>query len=358
MGAFVFHKAGTIESFNFCPLAFFVILFFLSAPHPVATLVVFVASAVLLAAAFLGRAIASSRFALMALLIALVTSYPFAFLFERGNIEGTVWIPCTAGVYFFARKKYLAAALSFALATSIKPFPAMLFLLLLWRHRYREFLIGVAAVIAVSAASLAIIGPSFTTALQQNLKGFQLVTEQYVLVYRSFEVGGDHSLFSLIKQIVRVLHGWPLEKTISSAVRTAYPYYVAFAAAIFCASIYRLRTMPALNQIFGISVLMVLISPVNNDYTLIAIYIPWAILLFALTRPGCAIPGRVSSWLMICCAVLFTPQSYLLFGYSTTFGAQVKTIALSAILILSVTYPLPIPALDESIGVPAGAAKT
>jgi hypothetical protein len=92
---------------------------------------------------------------------------------------------------------------------------------------------------------------------------------------------------------------------------------------------------------------MVLISPINNDYTLIAIYIPWGILLLTLSRPDCAIPFKPGCWLMILCALIFTPQSYLLVGFSA-FGAQVKTLALSAVLLISVMYPLPVSILDKS----------
>jgi hypothetical protein len=119
------------------------------------------------------------------------------------------------------------------------------------------------------------------------------------------------------------------------------------AALIFCTSVYRLYRLPTLNQIFGICVLTILISPINNDYTLIAIYIPWAILLYALSRPDCEIPFKPGCRLMLLCAVIFTPQSYLLIGYSA-FGAQVKTLALLAILVISVICPLPVPSLDKA----------
>jgi len=346
-GAFVLQKVGTMQLFNFCPFAFFVIIFFLNLPHPVAALAAFVAAVALVYAAFLARALAPNRLALLALFTALCTSYPFGFLFERGNIEGVVWIPTVLTVYFFARARYLASALALAVACSIKPFPSMLFLLLLSRRRYREILIGVVAIAAISTTSLAIIGPDFATALRENLKGFQLIGDQYVFPYRMLEVGHDHSLFSFVKQIVRLLLGWPLQETLSGTNRAVYPYYVVLACLIFCASIFRLRKLPTLNQIFGICVLMILISPVNNDYTLIAIYIPWAILLLALSHTDCAIRFKPSVLLMVLCAVIFTPQGYMLLGSYAAFGAQVKTAALCGILLLSVIYPLPVGNLDQ-----------
>jgi Glycosyltransferase family 87 len=341
-GALVLQQPATDHIFNFCPFAVFVIFFFLNvSAHPVAALVTYVAVCSLIACYFFWQEVRSNRMAVLALLLAICTSYPFAYLFDRGNIEGTLWPPIAAGVYCFVRKHYLAAALLFAIAASIKPFPSMLFLLFLPKRRYPEFFVGIGAVAIVSVASLSIIGPSFSVALRENLRGFQLVTERYVMLYRVGEIGADHSLFSLVKQILRALAGWPRPEALAATIRRIYPYYQALAVAIFVAAIVRLRNLPTLNQVFGIFVLMLLISPVNYDYTLIAMYIPWAILLLTLSRPGCALPPHAASLLMICCAILFTSQYYLLFGYWASFGGQVKTLALLAILIVSAIYPLP-----------------
>jgi hypothetical protein len=326
--------------FNFCPFAFFVILCFLATPYPFPLLVAFGAFCGLAAAVLLWRTVRGNRTAGLAVLIAVCTSYPFLFLFVCGNIEGTTWVPAAAGVYYFTKRRYLAASLLFALAACIKPFPAMLFLLLLPKRRFREFFIGIIAAGAVSVASLFLIGPSFQVALEQNLKGFETVHKLYLFAYQLREIGADHSLFSFCKQIIRILSGWPMPETISSAIRAFYPYYVAGAAGIFLVSMVRLWKLPTLNQIFGICVLMILISPINNDYTLIDIYIPWAALLVVVSRAGCTLPRLAISSLMISCAVLFTPQFYIWFG-GACFGAAPKTLALLGILGTSLIYPMP-----------------
>jgi hypothetical protein len=350
IGALAFNPSGTVCSFNYCPLSVFLVVAFLRLPsHPALALAIFVGSAVLIAAFFLGRAIAGNHLALAALVTALATSYPFGFLFERGNIEGLLWIPTAAGIYYFARKHYLTAALLIGLAASIKPFPGLLLLLLIPRRRYRDFFIGVATTLAITIASLFIIGPSFTIAVQEFLRGFKLFSESYVTIYNSSALGSDHALFALVKLLVRAAAGWPLKgPSLNALVRGALPYYFVLCGLVCIVAFYRMRTLPALNQIFGLVVLTVLISPTNYDYTLIAMYIPWAILLLTLGRPGCAIPIPVATSLMICCSVLFTSQFYLLFGLSTAFSGPVKTLALCTILIVSTIYPLPASALDES----------
>jgi hypothetical protein len=173
-----------------------------------------------------------------------------------------------------------------------------------------------------------------------------LVTEQFALRYRYTEVAVDHSLFSFLKQVIRALAGWPRQEELTFLIHRVYPYYVGFAVLLTAFSIFRLRKMPGLNWLFAVSVLMILVSPVNNDYTLIAIYIPWAILLLNLARSEPGIPRFAASWIMVCCAVLFTSQYYLVFGEVAACGAQVKTVALAGILILSLVYPMPTPSLD------------
>jgi hypothetical protein len=342
-GALAFNPPGVISPFNYCPFAIFLIVLFLSTPaHPVWFLIAFVALCVLIAAFCFGKRLIHSPLALAALITAVCTSFPFAFLFERGNIEGLVWIPTAAGVYCFVRKNYLASALLIGVAASIKPFPGMLLLLLLPKRRYKEFVLGIVSIFVIAAVSLAIIGPTFMVALKENIRGFNVITERYVLVYNSSALGGDHSLFSMIKPMIRAAAGWPRQgELLNALIRSAYPYYVALAALIFVVSIFFLRKLPVLNQIFGLCVLTILISPANYDYTLIVMYIPWSLLLLELSRPACRVSFPLASVLMTCCAILFTSQFYLLFGLSTFLAAPLKTLALCSILFVSVAYPLP-----------------
>ena len=113
---------------------------------------------------------------------------------------------------------------------------------------------------------------------------------------------------------------------------------------ILVSAAYKLWKLPILNQIFGLTVLTVLVPPYNYDYTLIAIYIPWAILLVALSKKGPSLSGSAVCLIMLACAVVFTSQYYLLFGTEDDpigFGGQIKCVALVAILLVSVCVPLP-----------------
>jgi hypothetical protein len=345
-GALVLIGDGIDEQFNYGPLSAVVITFFLRAfPDPVLALTVFGAAGALIAAFFVCLRVRSNVWAVLALVLAAATSYPFVFLFDRGNIEGVVWIPTAAGVFCFVRGRYLASALLLAVAASLKPYPGLFLLLLLPIRKFRDFGVALAATAAISTASLAFIGPNVFSAMRQLILGFQLAQVRYVTRYRPWEIFNDHSVFALFKQLLRLARGWPAPGTLNGPLVHAYPYYIVLALAILLASLYRLRELPTLNQIFGISALIVLLPPYNADYTLVMIYIPWAMLLSALSVGPILLHSSAAKVLMACCAVIFTTQFYLLFGYDaemTGIGGQIKAVATIIILAISVTCPLPV----------------
>jgi hypothetical protein len=344
-GALVLLGKGTDEQFNYGPLSAPVITFFLTAfPDPVWALTVFGGTSALIAALLVGWEIRENKWAVAALVLAVVTSYPFLFLFERGNIEGVSWAPTGAGLYCLLRKRYLAAALLIGMAADLKPYPGLFLLLLLPLKKFREFAAGVAVTLAIAVASLAYMGPDIWSALKKLMEGFHLAQVRYATFYRPWEIFNDHSLFGLYKQLLRLGMGWPDSSALTEPLVRAYPYYALLAGAILAGSVYKLCKLPILNQIFGLTILTVLIPPYNYDYTLIALYIPWAILLVALSRKGCSFSGSAVCAIMLACAVVFTSQYYLLFGTEENpigFGGQIKCVALAAILLVSVCVPLP-----------------
>jgi hypothetical protein len=336
------HYSGQYQMFNYCPFAVFPILFFLKlSAHPGTSFAMAVGLLVLVAGVFLWIRIGPNRVARAALMIAVCTPFPIFYVCERGNIEPIVWLPAAAGIYCFARRRYLAASLLIALAASIKPHPGLLMLLFLPKGRYKEFAAGVGFALLVSVVSLAVIGPTIPDAIIEIAGGFRGFQDGDVLRYRGTFIGNDHSLFALAKQVMRILLGANWQQTLPGAIRTAYPYYALFGAGFLGACLLRLRRLPTLNQVLGITVLVSLVPPVAHDYTLLGIYIPWALLLFALSREDKYLPVRAPIWAMVCCAVLFTPQPYLTFGVDGSVVAQLKTVVLVGLLVIATAYPMP-----------------
>jgi len=147
---------------------------------------------------------------------------------------------------------------------------------------------------------------------------------------------------------LRLFAGWPAPETLTGALHRIYPCYQLLSLLILGFSMFRVRHLPILNQILALSVLMVLIPPINFDYTLISIYLPWAMLLYALSKPGCQFGARIAAVIMVLCAIIFTSQYYLVVGPWNELGGQVKTLALLGLLFISWACPLATKALEDS----------
>ncbi len=78
---------------------------------------------------------------------------------------------------------------------------------------------------------------------------------------------------------------------------------------------FRLRRLPLLNQFIAYIVLCVLLPYVSGDYTLVHVYIAWgAFVLFLLSDVATgrvSIPANAIRWILLSCAVIFVPLSYL-----------------------------------------------
>ena len=84
------------------------------------------------------------------IVITILTSYPFMFTMERANIEGLLWILVLLGVLSFINNNFLAAGILFAIAASMKLYPAVFLLLLLSVKKYREFFISIFIMVWIS----------------------------------------------------------------------------------------------------------------------------------------------------------------------------------------------------------------
>jgi len=297
-----------------------------------ATVMAFALASVL----YLGVRYPSLRFALGATLLG---SFPLFFLLDRANIEGAVWIAATLGVTAFAKQRFRIAAVLLGLAASMKIFPALLILLFLARKRYREAALAVLSAALFTIGSLAVSGPTVAVVFARLARGLDYFRQNVILQYLGPALTGfDHSAFSLLKQI---LHVFFRGDSTHSAIVAVYLPYLAIAAALF-AVLYavRIRTLPLLNQLFTLTVLSITLPFVSFDYTLVHIYIPFTAFLIALSSGGLTLSLKQSQFFLIPCAILFAPFSWMQVG-SFGFSAQVKTLALFALLYAALRIPLP-----------------
>jgi hypothetical protein len=277
------------------------------------------------------------------LLLTAATSYPFYMLMDRGNIEGLIWVLLALGLASFTAERFWLAALLIGAAASMKPFPGVLLLLLLARRKYREFILGGVTFVVLNLAAMHALSGSVVGTWEKLAAGFGGFADHWVYAYRSHEIGVDHSLFSILKQVVHLKQKYPvLDRTMESI----HLYYFALVYGSFAAGyLLYFRRLPVLNQLFLFVIASTLFPYVAYDYTLVQVYIPWtAFLLYLCTDIA---SGRASLTqaqalrILLPCAVIFTPQTYLIIAKGIGCGGQVKALALMALMHAAITIPMP-----------------
>jgi len=101
----------------------------------------------------------------------------------------------------------------------------------------------------------------------------------------------------------------------------------------------RIRHLPIINQVLCLCVAAILLPPVSYDYTLMNLYIPWAMLvLFAQDqdRAKRSVPGLMAAF--ICLAFLVSPETEFIFR-GQGFAGQVKAGALVLLMYIALKYP-------------------
>ena len=299
------------------------------------------AGAFLLGAAMLRRGL-ERKSTLAFLVLSAMLSYPMLFMADRGNIEIVNAGLVALGIAAYWNKRWYLAATFFGIAVSFKIFPFVFLGLLLSSRKYLAVLYGIAICALTSIASLWVLGPTFSDAVAGIATGLQYQKTDYVLQIRPLEIGFDHSAFAVIK--ILTFQGFEGQQQHYLPLLKIYMAVAALGGILLY--FWRIRRLPRANQILTLTVASVLLPPFSGDYTLVHLYIPWAVLvLISIQLPeGKKVPGLV--FCFVCLAFLMAPESYLVF-LGLRFAGQVKALVLLMLFLASMTYPFP----ESEVGV-------
>jgi hypothetical protein len=311
------------------PSAVFYQAFFLFGPLSLLLFLTFLVLTFVVAALLLHRAMrqrgVSALQAAAFLAFTLLLSYPMWIDFKQGNIEIGVWLFVVLGVWAFCVKRGYCAAACFGIAGAMKIYPFLYLGLLLARRKYREIAFAGAVAFLATLASLWLLGGNDISGTWRHiLAGVGTFRAQYVLQFRPNEIGFDHSLFALIKCCVLLFN--PAMQQYPPQLFKTYVVVGTLAGIL-------------INQVLCLCIASILLPPVSYDYTLMHLYIPWAMLvLFAQEQWGNrrTIAGLTVALVLL--AFLFAPESEFI-CQSVRFGGQLKAIALIALMVVSLKYP-------------------
>jgi hypothetical protein len=315
-------------------------VFFSIPRHHLGPFLISLAAAALLGAWAAGRALLRRglefKSTLLFVGVALVSSYPFMFLFDRANIEIVNWIFVTFAIAALWCERWNLAGVLLGIAISLKLFPFVLLGLFLARRKYLAMIVAVGTAVAADIASLAILGPTIRIANQQIALGMQFFQSGYIAAIHKPELPFDHSLFAIVKHAAA-------HRGVADPVHLArFAHWYMEIAAVGALAVYfsRVIRLPRVNQIVILLTLSVLLPPVSGDYTLVHLYAGWMVLtLVALDAEPGIVRSRVLPACFLILAIVFCPETYMFAG-AAHFAGSFKALALCVLVILLLVYRL------------------
>jgi hypothetical protein len=271
----------------------------------------------------------------------MLLSYPFWFLVDRANIEIMNWLLVALGVTAYWHKRWYLAAAFFGVAISFKIFPFVFLGLLLSARKYWAVAWGIVICTLMTLVSTWFMGPTYQTASAGIANGLDFFRVQYMLQVHPSEIGFDHSVFAIVKELTfrpHIAHGLYY-------LPWLYGYMAVCAVVGVILYFLRIRTLPRANQILALAVVSILLPPVSSDYTLVYLYIPWGVLVLVSISLNNVRKVRGLVFCFVCMAFLMAPESFAVI-HGIRIAGQLKAIVLLILFIVSITYPFEDPASD------------
>jgi hypothetical protein len=281
--------------------------------------------------ALMRRDICATTATLFPLTVALV-SFPIVGLLQRGNVELFLWVIAATGIWAFLRGREDEAAVLWGLAAAMKLYPVIFLALLLPRHKWRAFAVGVAVFVGSTLAAMWWLGPTMDVVWRGSLRNVFGYQGYRVSMWSLHELMANHSVFGLAK-FGAMVSGVPL-------VKLTLPYYACGALVMGAAFFGRLGKMPVANQLLAVTAFMVMFPPVSYFYALVHLYAPCVVLVMVAIeaeRRGESVPGLRLTM------ILFVPlfATFMLFTFPRVFlfGGLVQAALLVWLFACAVRFP-------------------
>jgi hypothetical protein len=306
--------------------------------HAQIPFVFFGAGVTFLYASFFDRALQrhglSRRSAHWFTLIAGLCSYPFYFEFTRGNVEIFMWIITAGAIYAILHERPWLGSVLLGFAIAMKIYPFVFLALLFSRRKYVPIFLSFCVAGIYSLFALWAVCPDLTIAKQGIYKGLNTFRTDYVIPYRPFLSGVDHSLFGFLK---RILGPMPFSEY-DSILKIYLPSAAVCGIVLYFA---RIRKLPEINQVLCLTVASIVLPPASYDYTLIHLYTPFArVVLFLVNRyrtGQTAVRGMTG--IMVCFTILLSQEGEVIF-HGDRLGGQIKAVFLLVLFLLGLVFPI------------------
>jgi len=261
--------------------------------------------------------------------ISFATAWPLYFSIQRGNFESLIWPLSALGVWLFCRKSYSGSSILIGIAGAIKLYPLLLLFLFFSERRYKNILAGLGAFAILNLLAARFIEPSILDSMRQSVMAVTAWTIRYTLHATAREPGYDHSLFCLLKVLIR-----PKESRLLLMLQSYFLIAsITFGVVFFKKVIHQ----PVLNQALFLTCCMTILPPTSFEYALLSLYIPWAWLVVQTFSYESA--PKYLTLLMVLFAIIFAPLTFFL-SHGIPVLTPGKSICIMLLAVIAVVEPL------------------
>ena len=230
----------------------------------------------------------------------LFVSFPVIFALDRGNFELVIFVfLCLFVTLYYSHHRL--SLLFLCLATLIKPFPAIFFVLLIGDKRYKDILWALVFIATVTIISFGLLPGR---ALENILLYLQIL-KRYEIVYEAGQYGlpFNSSLFGAIRYVI--LTAKPQTNLYENYMFLKYPYMLlaGIIAIGIITVVIRFETVFWKKLLF-LCLLMILGPFVSANYRMLRILIP------AIMFLGSSTHEKSEFFYLITFGILFIPKDY------------------------------------------------
>lgn len=249
-----------------------------------------------------------------------ISNYPVLFALDRANLELYLFLLILGFLYFhFVDKRPILAAVLLALATSMKLYPGVFFLLLLRDPKAKPIFVFLLTCTVATLGSLLMFQGGFFENLRwmaDALAAFTVSSNGPQALQHNSSLAGLLALGYYVAG--KLFWQMPLDRPDSFAVTSEFSnVYTVLVVLAFLVLAYGVisRKLTAVDSILGLTIAMVLFPVVSYDYKLIYFLIP---LTLSLTQNQNRVP-------LVLLTLLMVPKDYLVIKADITIAVVLNS---------------------------------
>lgn len=249
-------------------------------------------------------------------------SYPFLMLLDRANFDAVLFIFFSAFVYTFKEKKILLSAVILGLMNALKPFFLVFYFLFIFQKRYKELIYSFIISILLIFGGFIFFKGNFFDQIFVYLQNLILYEKKYFLNLNGGLLGCSNLFMGLKAIFCNSLNLISTEKLLIIS------NYIGFCLTLISLFFTR-REKVFWKRIMFLTLLILLIPGMVNDYKLIFLFVPlW---LFINTQEK----TKFDIFYTFLIGLLLIPKNSIIVPLAAEFKVVVFSMILNPLIILS-----------------------